>query len=468
MDVAIPTTVDLDTSYPAAPDPGTVVRHTPADAKAFADGLRAKGVEFVRFEIADMAGLSRGKTVPIDHVESYVKHGLNLYGGTVALDSSSIPVPGSGYHEEVNFTDCVMVADIGATSPVPWLDNTVRVICDTVWHDGRPQAAAPRMVLRRVLSAAATMGYGVKMGHEYEFYVVDAATRQPIYGGQPIFVTGATHRRPEMEKLTRMLQASGVDMITMNAEHGPGQWELNFEALDGLAAADRAFVFKNTVKEYLLTQGLLATFMTKPYKGLSGSCSHFHVSLYRLEDRANMFLDASDPDGMSATMRSFVQGILDHARAAQAMWNPTPNCYRRIRPALFAPTTIAWGVEDRTGAVRVKASKDHRQHLEVRVPSALSNPYLVAAATIAAGLLGVRDGSVLPPQASGPKEYDPSLPRLPTEMHEALASLLDDRALEEMVGPEIVRVFTRMKMQEMARLRDEIPAAEIAEYFELY
>ena len=445
-----------------------VVRHTPEGAKAFAEGLLAEGIKFVRFEIADMAGLSRGKTVPINHVESYVKHGLNLYGGAVALDSGSIPVPDCGYHEEVNFTDCVMVADPDGVSPVPWLENTARVICDTVWHDGRPQAAAPRMVLKRVLAAASAMGFGVKMGHEYEFYVVDAATRQPIYGGQPIFVTGATHRRPEMVRLTRVLQDSGVDMITMNAEHGPGQWELNFEALDGIAAADRAFVFKNTVKEYLLTQGLLATFMTKPYKGLSGSCSHFHVSLFRLEDRGNAFLDAADPDGMSGIMKSFVQGILDHARAAQAMWNPTPNCYRRIRPALFAPTAIAWGVEDRTGAVRVKASKDHRQHLEVRVPSALSNPYLVAAATIASGLLGVQAGSVLPPQASGPKEFDPSLPKLPTEMHEALASLLDDDSLSGMLGPEVVRVFTRMKMQEMARLRDEIPAGETAEYFELY
>lgn len=445
-----------------------VTRHTAEGAKAFADGLRARGVEFVRFELSDMAGLSRGKTVPIGHVESYVRDGLNLYGGAVALDSSSLPVPGCGYHEEVNFTDCLMVADPGAVSPVPWLANTVRVICDTMWHDGRPQAAAPRMVLKRVLAAAAAMGFGVKMGHEYEFYVVDAATRQPIHGGQPIFITGATHRRPEMERLTRVLQDSGVDMITMNAEHGPGQWELNFAALDGIDAADRAFVFKNTVKEYLLTQGLLATFMTKPYKGLSGSCSHFHVSLFRLEDGRNAFLDTADLDGMSGTMKSFVQGILDHARAAQAMWNPTPNCYRRIRPALFAPTAIAWGVEDRTGAVRVKASKDHRQHLEVRVPSALSNPYLVAAATIASGLLGVRAGSILAPAASGPKEFDPSLPKLPTEMHEALASLMEDGALADMLGAEVVRVFTRMKMQEMARLRDDIPPAETAEYFELY
>ena len=217
--------------------------HTPQSAAEFTTSLRENSVEFLRFELPDLAGLSRGKTVPIDHVESYVLNGLNLYGGTVTLDTNSIPVQGTGYNEDVNFTDCLMVADPATVSNVPWLANTARVICDTKWYDGRPQLAAPRTVLKKVIAAAAELGYGVKMGHEYEFYVVDLETRKPIYSGQPIFVTAIAHRYPQMEKLLRVLNASGVDMITANSEHGPGQWELNFAALDGIAAADRAFVF---------------------------------------------------------------------------------------------------------------------------------------------------------------------------------------------------------------------------------
>lgn len=442
--------------------------HTPDSAKELIDGLRENSVEFLRFELPDLAGLSRGKTVPIAHAESYTLNGLNLYGGTVTLDSNSIPIAGTGYNEDVNFADCLMVPDPETVSHVPWLTNTARVICDTKWYDGRPQLAAPRTVLKTVLAAAAAMGYGVKMGHEYEFYVVDLHTRQPLYAGQPIFVTARTHQHPAMESLMRVLAESGVDMITANAEHGPAQWELNFAALDGIAAADRAFVFKNTVKEYLRTQGLLATFMTKPYKGLSGSCSHFHVSLYDLNSGDNLFLDTENKDGMSGVMQSFVQGILDHARAEQALWNPTPNCYRRIRPATFAPSNISWGVEDRSASVRIKASKDKRQHLEVRVPSALSNPYLTAAATIAAGLLGVKAGSTLAPERAGLKENDPSFAKLPTEMHESMAALQADTALVEMLGAEFVTMFTKVKTAEMLRLRDEIPAAETSEYFELY
>jgi glutamine synthetase len=444
------------------------VHHTPESAKQFAQGLRENSVEFVRFELPDLAGLSRGKTVPIDHVESYTLNGLNLYGGTVTLDTNSIPIEGTGYNEDVNFTDCLMVADPQTVSNVPWLANTARVICDTRWYDGRAQAAAPRMLLKRVIAQAAALGYGVKMGHEYEFYVVDLETRKPLYAGQPIFVTARIHQHPAMDRLLRVLRDSGVDMITANAEHGPAQWELNFAALDGIAAADRAFVFKNTVKEYLRTEGLLATFMTKPYKGLSGSCSHFHVSLFELETGKNVFLDTEDKDGMSGVMKSFVQGILDHAPAAQALWNPTVNCYRRIRPHTFAPSNVSWGVEDRSASVRIKASKDKRQHLEVRVPSALSNPYLTAAATIAAGLLGVKAGSELAPERAGLKENDPSFTKLPTELHESLAALAADAALTDALGAEFVNVYQKVKTAEMLRLRDEIPAAETNEYFEMY
>jgi glutamine synthetase len=442
--------------------------HTRDSAQSLAQGLRENSVEYVRFELPDLAGLSRGKTVPIDHVEAYTLHGLNLYGGTVTLDSASLPITGTGYNEDANYADCLMVPDPASVSNIPWLPNTARVICDTKWYDGRAQQAAPRMVLKNLLAAAADHGFGVKMGHEYEFYVVDLATRAPLYQGNPIFVSSLIHQHPAMDKLMRVLRDSGVDMITANGEFGPGQWELNFAALDGIAAADRAFVFKNTVKEFLRTEGLLATFMTKPYKGLSGSCSHFHLSLFSLETGENLFLDAADPAGMSGLMKSFTQGILDHAPAAQALWNPTPNCYRRIRPHTFAPSNVSWGVEDRSASVRIKASKDKRQHLEVRVPSALSNPYLTAAATLAAGLLGVRENAVLAPERAGLKENDPSFTKLPTEMHEALAALAADTRLQAMLGEEFVHVYTTVKQAELARLRDFIPEAETQEYFELY
>ena len=441
---------------------------TKAEALAFVEKARAQGFDYIRFEMADMAGLSRGKTIPLAHVASYMTGGLNLYGGTVALDSYSIPVRGSGYNEEMNYTDCVMVVDQNTLTPVPWLERTGRVICDTMWYDGRPQMAAPRLLLKRILGVAASMGYSVMMGHEYEFYAVDAKTRAPLFGGQPIFVTARTHEHPAIDALIRTCQAQGIDIITYNVEHGPGQIEINYGAEVGIAAADTAFVFKNTVKEYLARHDVLATFMTKPYKGLSGSCSHFHVSLLDAATGKNAFLDTGAEHGMSSAMRSFVQGILDHTRGAQAIWNPTPNCYRRIRPRTYAPSNISWGVQDRSASVRVKASLDESEHLEVRVPSAISNPYLVAASVIASGLLGILQSRELAPSASGPKEDDARYEKLSTSMEDALEAFEADGALRELLGEEFARVFLAMKWQETSRLRDEIPPAETAEYFELY
>ncbi len=362
---------------------------TREEADAFVAKVKAAGFDFVRFELPDMAGLSRGKTIPVDHIAGYLRKGLNLYGGTVALDSYSIPVRNSGYNEEMNYQDCVMVADTDTLSPVPWQERTGRVICDTMWYDGRPQMAAPRLLLKKMLSLADKLGFIAKMGHEYEFYVVDAATRQPIFGGQPIFATARTHQVPAIDELIKVLQAQGIDIITYNVEHGPGQVEINYEALDGVAASDCAFVFKGTVKEYLAKHGLLATFMTKPYKGLSGSCSHFHISLIDKHTGLNAFLDTNEENGLSNTFKSFIQGVLDHTPAAMAVWSPTPNCYRRIRPRTYAPSNISWGIQDRSASVRVKASGDQSTHMEVRVPAAMSNPYLVAATTIGAGLLGL-------------------------------------------------------------------------------
>ena len=442
--------------------------HTAEEAEAFAQTCRDAKYDFVRFEMADMMGLSRGKTVPVDHVAGYLKTGLNLYGGAVALDSSSIPVRGSGYNEERNYADCVMIADTATLGPVPWLERTGRVICDTMWYDGTPQMAAPRLLLKKVLGLAESLGFDVMMGHEYEFYVVDPKTREPLFGGQPIFVTARMHQTPQIERLVKVMQAQGLDIITANVEHGPGQIEINYGANVGVLAADQAFVFKNTVKEYLAKEGLLATFMTKPYKALSGSCCHFHVSLLDRKTGENVFLDKSADHGLSSTCRSFIQGVLDHAQAAMAVWSPTPNCYRRIRPRTYAPSNISWGVQDRTASVRVKASGDENTHVEIRVPAALSNPYLVAASAIAAGLLGVMQNRELGPSGEGPKEDDPRFRKLPTEIHEALDALEADPELSQLLGEEFCRLYLAMKRQEAARLRDEIPPGEIDEYFELY
>ena len=135
--------------------------------KAFVQRLRKDGVRFVRFELPDMHGMARAKVIPIDKVEGYARKGLNMYGGVLSLDTASMVVPASLYHEEVKYRDQRLFPDFESVRSVPWLPDTVRVVCDTVWEPGRPLGAAPRYVVRRLLDQAEKMGYLAVMAHEF-------------------------------------------------------------------------------------------------------------------------------------------------------------------------------------------------------------------------------------------------------------------------------------------------------------
>jgi len=171
---------------------------------------------------------------------------------------------------------------------------------------------------------------------------------------------------------------------------------------------------------------------------------------------------------MSDTMRYFVQGIIDHGAACMALFNPTPNCYRRLRPNTFAPSNVSWGAEDRSAMVRIKSPGTKAMHVEMRAASALSNPYLSAAGTLACGLLGLQEKRKLGRQSDGPAEQDATLPRFPGSLDQALDLLEADKALCGMLGEEFVDIFVKMKRYELSRFHDHVSQWESDEYLELY
>ncbi|MCL6548346.1 MAG: glutamine synthetase family protein [Alicyclobacillus sp.] len=438
------------------------------DAEAFARALSERGIRYVRFELPDLHGTARSKLVPVRHVARYAKKGLNMYGGTLSLDTASRVVPGTRYHEEVNYRDQYLFPDFRSAAPVPWLPETAKVICDTYWADGTALEAAPRHVLRRVLQRADAMGYDVMLGHEFEFYLLDPDTRRPLFEGVHIFQNTRNEWRPVLRELIGYLEDSGIDVITHNCEYAPSQFEINYAPSVGLHAGDVAFTFKNAVKEIVSRAGLLATFMSKPFTEHAGCGAHLHISLLEKRTGRNAFLDESDPDGLSAVARSFIQGQLEHARAAMALYAPTPNCYHRVKPHTFAPSNVSWGIEDRTAMIRVKATRDAGTHVENRLPSGLANPYLSAAAAIAAGLLGVAKNLPLRPAVNGPSEDDPTLPKVPGRLEESLQALQEDADLCEWLGYEFVQVYTRVKQHELDRFRSHVTDWERNEYLEVY
>lgn len=429
---------------------------------------RKQGISNVRFELPDMHGTSRSKIVPIDHVEGYAREGLNMYGGTVVLDSRSDVVPGTLYNEEIAYADQFLRPDPATAAVVPWAAGTARLICDTSWEDGTPLGAAPRHVFRRVLDRCHDLGYEVLLGVESEFYLLDRETRQPLFEGYHIFNTVRNTYAPVIEEIVDQMCAYGIDIITANCEYAGSQWEINYAPARGLGGPDTAFSFKNGVKELAHRQGLIATFMSKPFAGSAGNGAHTHMGLLDLDSGDNALSDPDGQFGLSATGRSFVAGQLRHARPLYALLAPTLNCFKRRRTHTFSPTNVSWGLEDRSALVRIKGASDESRHIENRAPTGLSNPYLVSAGLLAAGLLGIEDELDLEPPAQPPAEEDASKPPLPLTPEESLEALEADERLAAFLGDEFVRAYGVMRRHELSRYADHVTDWELDEYLELY
>ena len=441
-----------------------------ADVNGIIDGWAKEGIGFVRFELPDVHGISRSKTIPIAHAADYAERGLNMYGGVSVLDTRSDVVGGTLYHEEKGYGDQLLFPDPDSAAVVPWADRTARLICDARWHDGTPLAATPRYVFRQALEKARSMGFEPVMGSEFEFYLLTGDTHEPLFGGYHIFNTVRNDFVPTIRRIIEEMPQIGVDIITSNCEYAGSQWEINFAPGRGLAGPDDAFTFKNGVKEIAKQDGYLATFMTKPFEGSSGSGCHTHLSLVRSDSGENAFGDGDDPQGLTDTARSFIAGQLTYARTVDAVIAPTVNCLRRRRPHTFSPSNISWGLEDRSALIRVKGGKPENTHVEYRAPSALSNPYLAGAALLQAGLKGIEDGLAVPEPATPgvPAEGDDRFEKLPTDLEESLDALEQDPAAKEFFGDEFVTAYSRMRRYELTRFKDSVSDWERTEYLELF
>ncbi len=431
--------------------------------------LQELGIDYLRFELPDMHGTSRSKTVPISKVESYARHGLNFYGGIMGLDTSSNVVPGSKLHGAAHYADQMLFPDPDSLRVIPWLSRTASVICNGYWTREEPQRAAPRWVFSQLVAEANRLGYDVMMGHEYEYYLLDAETRTRLFDGQHIFHTVRNHYVPFMDTLVPTLQALGIDLITHNCEYAGSQYETNYSAAMNMGGPDKAFTFKNAMKELAHRHGYIASFMAKPFGNMAGSGCHLHISLWDRKTGENVFFQVGQPDSLSDLARSFVEGILSHATAMMPLINPTPNCYHRIKPYTFAPSNVSWGVQDRSAMVRVKATDDDRTHLEMRAGSAASNPYLLASAVLAAGLLGIKGQSHLRDQARATTSEDnAALQKFPQTLEAALDALEVDADFCAALGADFVHEFLAMKRFELSRFRSHVTDWEINEYLELY
>ena len=433
--------------------------------------LRRRGVETVILAGADVHGIMRGKRVPIAELDRAAERGIALCDVIWALPVDEVepvqpPAGHDGWFPRPGYPDMLAMPDLETARIVPWHDRTALLLCDFVDRDGRAIPLSPRAVLRSVVERARALGVEPIVGIELEFYAL-RETPQSVLAKRPSqleAVAGAPERVRRRRGVAARglrrrgaLDAAGVRAGRggVRAEAGPGQFEINVRAAPALRAADEAFLLKSAVKEIAARHGLLATFMAKPRSDWPGSSCHLHLSLR---------------DGTPAAMRHFLGGLLEGMAELTAIFAPTPNSYRRLTPYSWAATTATWSVDNRSAGVRAICGGDGDgiARVEHRQAGADANPYLAAAAALAAGLDGVRRACEPPPPVDGDVYALPDgvVPALPATL-EAATDLLERSALaRDWLGDDVVDHCVAMRRAELAAQSAAVTDWETARYLE--
>jgi glutamine synthetase len=477
-----------------------------SDAQRAAAGDVAKQISdadlrTVRLVVVDQHGIPRAKYLSAAALMSALENGSDFSGAIYSLDSANGVFPpafaaggGFGIEEMTGFPDITLVPDPATFRVLPYADRTGWILSDPYFANGKPVPLDGRGLLRRQLDRLAERGLELYAGIEVELYVTRPTqasigfdeTGQPGAPGKPLEVE-VIERGYQFLSDTRMdavadaveairdgLSDVGIPPRSIENEWGPGQIEITFSPMEGMAASDAMILFRTTVKAVCARIGLHATFMCWPaLPNFFPSGSHLHQSLVETDGARNVFAD--DRDLLSQTGRQYVAGLLDHAREMAVFGDPTTNAYARFRPYSFAPDRVCWGGDNRGALIRVQGGPgDPGTHIENRLSEPAANPYLWLAANVAAGLDGIDRGAEPPDPVEG-DPYAAEAPLLPQSLSEAVDELERSAFYREAFGDALVDYLVMMKRFELNR-HDEAAGEdgagrsdwEMREYFEFY
>jgi glutamine synthetase len=439
------------------------------DVTALVSDLRSRGIDVIRVSYPDLIGVDRGRDVLIDELANVMGHGIAFCRAVYHTSPQGDVVAVQGGLES-GLPDISARPDLATLTDLPWEPGAAWCLADTTVLGGQAAQESPREVARRVSAKLGELGLGAVIGPELEFYVCEpdpgSATGWKRYADEPgnVYVVGRKgDPRGILLTMLRYLRDASLQVTAANHEFSPGQFEINLNHSDLLDAADRAFRMKSAVQEIARHEGMLATFMAKPFNDEGGSGFHLHISLVDGEG-TNVFGDADGPDELSAIGRAAIAGVMAHAAALTAILNPTINSYKRFGPDTLAPWLIDWGLDNRSAMVRIPPERGGAARMEVRLGDATANPYLAMAAVSAAVYLGVRDMLEPPEQLQG-YGYDPaSAPMLPQSLPESLDALEADTELVEVLGEFFVNSFVAYKRNEVERFSRYVTDWEFREY----
>ena len=407
---------------------------------------KERGIRYFMISYTDLFGGQRAKLVPAAAIADMQKDGAGFAGFATWLDMTPA------------HPDLFGMPDASGMIQLPWKKEVAWVPADCVMEDKEVQQA-PRVVLKNQVAKAAEHGLRVKTGVECEFFLINpdgtAISDDKDTASKPCYDQQALMRRYDViaEICDYMLEL-GWGPYQNDHEDANGQFEMNWNFDDALITADRHSFFKFMAKSIAEKHGLRATFMPKPFPGLTGSGCHAHISVWDRSGKTNMFYDPTEEMGLSQQGYNFLGGIMDHAEALAAITNPTVNSYKRINAprtisgATWAPNTVTWTGNNRTHMVRVPG----KGRFELRLPDGAANPYLLQAIIIAAGLDGIARN------AHPGKRYDIDMyqlghtvtdaPKLPLNLLDALRDFDKDAKLKAALGEEFSSAYIKLKMVE--------------------
>jgi glutamine synthetase len=443
--------------------------------------VAAGDVDTVIIAFGDMQGRLMGKRVSARFfVDEVAEGGAECCNYLFAVDVDMNTVAGyamSGW--DTGYGDMVMKPDLATLRRIPWLAGTALVLADLVWHDGSPIEPAPRRVLRRQLERLSQRGLRAYVATELEFMVFDDTYRQAWSSGyrgltpasdynMDYAVMASSRIEPLLRDIRQHMQGAGLRWEAVKGECNRGQQELGFSYDEGLVTCDNHGIYKNGAKEIADQHGKCLTFMAK-YDEREGNSCHIHMSLRSLEGSA-VLADEDQPLGMSQMFRSFVAGQLATLRELTLFYAPKINSYKRFADRSFAPTVVAWGLDNRTCALRIVGHGDSIR-VECRVPGGDVNQYLAVAALIAGGLHGIERGLQLPEPCAGnayQRADDDDAERLPGTLAEA-ATLFDASAVaRQAFGDAVVSHYVNNARVEVAAFNAAVTDWERVRGFERF
>ena len=436
----------------------------------FEEFITSKRITEIECLVADMSGTARGKILP---PKKFLK-GQKTRGLRIPEEIFTLTINGRYVQETEAVSDSAidiyMDPDFETTRIVPWYQEpTAQVICDAYHLNDEPVEISPRHVLKRVLALYKERGWRPVVAPELEFYLVkknldpdyplEAAVgrsgrKEP--GGQAYGIDAANDFDPVVEDIYDYCEAQELDVDTLSHESGPAQLEINFNHGDPLELADQVFLFKRTVRQAALKHDMYATFMAKPHENEPGSAMHIHQSVMDAKTGKNVF---AGRDGKpSKLFLNHIGGLQRYMAAALPLMAPNVNSYRRLVPDSDAPTNVHWAIDNRTVSLRVPSSDPSNMRIENRVPGADANPYLVMAATLASGYLGMVE-RIKPSEPVTGSAYRYAH-TLPINLDEALDKLNYTKSLKKILGEKFVEAFQDVKFEEMQHYRRVISSWE--------